>query len=221
MFGGEGLVCTNPDFYDRNKARWHCRVIPNSVDCDRFRPGASQREQFGLPFDRPIVLMISALSPSKRVDVGIEAVSRLPDAHLVVAGDGPLRQTVDELAARRLPGRFTRLSLSPAQMPALYRSADVFLHLSKEEAFGNVFEAMACGLPIVAHDTPPLQWIVGGREYLVDAGDPMNVARSLELAKRASESERQTRVENAARFSWSRIGKRYREFLTEVVARAR
>jgi glycosyltransferase involved in cell wall biosynthesis len=165
--------------------------------------------------------MISALSPSKRVDVGIEAVSRLPDAHLVVAGDGPLRQTVDELAARRLPGRFTRLSLSPAQMPALYRSADVFLHLSKEEAFGNVFEAMACGLPIVAHDTPPLQWIVGGREYLVDAGDPMNVARSLELAKRASESERQTRVEDAARFSWSRIGKLHREFLTEVVARAR
>ena len=97
--------------------------------------------------------MVSALSLSKRVDVGIEAVSLLPDAHLVVAGDGPQRQALDEMAAHRLPGRFTRLSLNSDQMPALYQSADVFLHLSKEESFGNVFvEAMACGLPIVAHD---------------------------------------------------------------------
>jgi glycosyltransferase involved in cell wall biosynthesis len=222
LFGCEGLVCTNPDFYDRNKASWHCCTIPNGVDSDRFRPGASEREQFGLPLDRPIVLMVSALSPSKRVEIGIEAVSRLPDAHLVVAGDGPLRQTVDDLAAHRLPGRFTRLSLSPEQMPALYRSANVFLHLSKEEAFGNVFvEAMACGLPIVAHDTPRLHWIVGDNEYLVDTGDPTNVAQGLELARRASESDRETRVENAARFSWSRIGKLYGEFLTDVVARAR
>src|SRR5262249_45228543 len=110
FFGCDGLVCTNPDFFDRNKERWRCRLIPNGVDCDRFRPGTDRRQEFGLPADRLVVLMVSALIPSKRVDIGIEAVSRIPDAHLVVAGDGPLRATIDAKAAQLLPGRLTRLS---------------------------------------------------------------------------------------------------------------
>ena len=153
FFGCDGLVCTNPDFYEYNKSRWRSRLIPNGVDCDRFRPGPSHREELGLPRDGFIVLMVSALDQTKRVEVGIRAVSLIPDAHMVVAGDGPLRQIIDAQAARLLPGRFTRLSLAAERMPELYRSADVFLHLSKEELFGNVFiEAMACGIPIVAHD---------------------------------------------------------------------
>jgi glycosyltransferase involved in cell wall biosynthesis len=222
FFGCEGLVCTNPDFYERNKARWRCRTIPNGVDCNRFRPGPALREEFGLPKDRLIVLMVSALAPTKRVETGIEAVSQIPDAHLVVAGDGPLRQACDELAARQLPGRFTRLSLTPERMPALYQSADVFLHLSKEESFGNVFvEAMACGLPIVAHDSPRLRWIVGDREFLLDTSDPAAVARFIVLAQQAPATDRQARVQKASSFSWSQIGKHYREFLSEVVTRAK
>ncbi len=38
--------------------------------------------EFGLSEDRFIVLMVSVLIPSKRVDAGIKAVSRIPDAHL-------------------------------------------------------------------------------------------------------------------------------------------
>jgi glycosyltransferase involved in cell wall biosynthesis len=222
LFGCEGLVCTNPDFYERNKTRWRCRMIPNGVDCVRFQPGMPQRQEFGLPADRLIVLMVSALIPSKRVEIGIEAVSQIPDAHLVVAGDGPLRQACDELAKRLLPGRFTRLSVAPERMPALYQSADVFLHLSKEESFGNVFvEALACGLPIVAHDSPRLRWIVGDGEFLVDTGDPAAIARHIALARRAPATDRQARAQKAASFSWSKIGEYYREFLTEVVAQAR
>lgn len=221
LFGCEGLICTNPDFYERSKDRWRCCIIPNGVDCGHFRAGMPQRERFGLPPDRLIILMVSALSLSKRVEVGIEAVSRIPDAHLVVAGDGPLRQALDELATRRLPGRFTRVSLTPDQMPALYQSADVFLHLSMEESFGNVFvEAMACGLPIVGHDSTRLRWIVGDKEYLVDTTDPANVAQSLELARKAPASDQQARAANAARFSWPRIGGLYREFLTEIIAQS-
>ena len=49
FFGCEGLVCTNPDFYERNKTRWNCQLIPNGVDCERFKPGSGQRELFGTP----------------------------------------------------------------------------------------------------------------------------------------------------------------------------
>ena len=63
-FNCDGLVCTNPDFYERNKVRWRSCLIPNGVDTDRFQPGAPQRQLFGLPTDRLIVLMVSALVPS-------------------------------------------------------------------------------------------------------------------------------------------------------------
>jgi glycosyltransferase involved in cell wall biosynthesis len=218
LFGCEGLVCTNPDFYERNKTRWRCRLIPNGIDCDRFKLGVPQRHQFNIPEDRLIVLMVSALIPSKRVETGVEVVSRIPDAHLVVAGDGPLRAKIDTLAAQLMPGRFTRLSLAVDQMPTLYQSADIFLHLSKDESFGNVFvEAMACGLPIVAHDSPRSRWIVGEREFLVDTTDPHALLRNIILARREPTAERKARVTRALEFSWSKIGSMYREFLQEVV----
>jgi glycosyltransferase involved in cell wall biosynthesis len=221
FFGCDGLVCTNPDFYERNKDRWRCRTIPNGVDVGRFKPGPPQREEFSLPADRLVVLMVSALIPTKRVEAGIEAVSLIPDAHLVVAGDGLLRNEVDTLAASLLPGRYTRLSLTSEFMPALYRSADVFLHLSKEEAFGNVYiEAMACGLPVVAHDSPRLRWIVGDDEFLLDTSDPAAVAQHIGLARRAPAVLRETRVTKAAAFSWSRVGEMYREFLRDIVGHA-
>jgi glycosyltransferase involved in cell wall biosynthesis len=218
LFGCEGLVCTNPDFYERNKDRWRCRLIPNGVDCDRFCPGPAQRESFGLPQDRLVVLMVSALVPSKRVDLGIEAVSRIAGAHLVVAGAGPLRAMIDAKAAEMLPGRFSRLSVAPERMPALYRSADVFLHLSKEESFGNVFlEAMACGLPIVAANSPRVRWIVGDHEFLFDADDPGAIASRLDAAREAPAHMTADRVKRAEGFAWAKIARMYREFLADVI----
>jgi glycosyltransferase involved in cell wall biosynthesis len=218
FFGCDGLVCTNPEFYERNKARWRCQLIPNGVDCDRFQPGSAQRQEFGLPNDHFVVLMVSALVPNKRVEAGIEAVSRIPGAHLVVAGDGPLRQVVDTLAARLLPDRFTRLVVRPEQMPNLYRSADVFLHLCKDESFGNVFlEAMACGLPIVGHDSSRVRWIVGNDEFLVGNDEPAAITRQIEVARDTGHSKRPQRIAKAAAFSWTRIVEMYLKFLDEVV----
>ena len=219
FFGCDALVCTNPDFYERNRARWRSRLIPNGVDCVRFRPGPSHREEFGIPPDRLFVLMVSALITSKRVEAGIDAVSRLPNVHLVVAGDGPLRPELEKLAAQSLPGRFTRLSVPAADMPLLYQSADVFLHLSLEESFGNVFlEFMACGLPVVAHDFPRTRWIVGDDQFLTDTQDPENIARNIDLAaKTASLGHRTDSVEHAASFSWTKVGEMYQDLLQELI----
>jgi glycosyltransferase involved in cell wall biosynthesis len=218
FFGCDGLVCTNPDFYERNRARWRCTIIPNGVDINRFRPGIAQRQVFGLPADRLIVLMVSALISTKRVEIGIEAVSRIPNAHLVVAGDGPLRQILDAKAAHLLAGRFTRLSIASERMPELYRSADIFLHLSKDEAFGNVFvEAMASGLPVVGHDTPRLRWIVGEEGFLTDTEDLAAVVQEIQRARDAAPSMQAARVAKAATFSWTKIGEMYRAFLHDIV----
>ena len=219
LFGCEGLVCTNPDYYERNHLRWPSALIPNGIDVNRFCPGEPEREKFGLPGDRPVILMVSALIPSKRVGDGILAVSKLPDAHLVVAGDGPLRDDIRRMADELLPGRFTRVSVAGREMPLLYRSADVFLHLSKEESFGNVFiEAMACGLPIVGHDTPRLRWIVGDDEFLTDTVDIASVAARLTAAQSSSATQRLSRIERSLEFSWTKVAAKYRTFFVCVVS---
>ena len=218
FFGCEGLVCINPEFYERNRERWRCRLIPNGIDCDRFKLGPPERDAFGLPSDRFVVLMVSALTEGKNVSRGIEAVSLVPEAHLIVAGDGPLRHSIDAAATQYLPDRFTRLTVSPARMPALYRSADVFLHLAGDEPFGNVFlEAMACGLPIVALDTPRLRWIIGNDEFLLGGQSAETIAAGLETARKSSPTLRHERQRKAAEFSWEKIAAMYRDFLQEIV----
>ena len=219
FFDCDGLVCINPDFFERNKDRWNCRLIPNGVDCERFRHGPSQRKAFDFPDDRLIVLMVSALIPNKRIEIGVKAVSRIPDAHLVVAGDGPLRRQIDEAAAQYLPGRFTRLTVPPEKMPTLYQSADVFMQCSKDEPFPLVFlEAMASGLPIVAHDMPRVRWFIGDDEFLVDMDDPAAVAEAIEHARAPNVIARQRRIDRAADFSWSKVALEYRQFFQEVIA---
>ena len=107
----------------------------------------------------------------------------------------------------------------PEKMPELYRSVDIFLHLTKEESFGNVYiEAMACGLPIVAHDSSRLRWIVGDDEFLLDTTDHIAVARHIELARDGPLALRQQRAKKAAAFAWPKIAAMYRNFIQEVVA---
>jgi len=217
-FDCDGLICINPDFFQRNANGWNCRLIPNGVDLGRFRPGAANRAAFGLPEDRMIVLMVSALIANKRIEVGVEAVSRIPNAHLAVAGDGPLRDSIASLASRLLPGRFTRLTAPPDRMPALYQSADVFMQCSKDEPFPLVFlEAMACGLPIVAHETPRVHWFLGDDEFLADMDDPAAAARAIETASSQAAAGRERRLERAAGYSWAKVAEMYADFFRELL----
>ena len=209
-FGCEGLICINPDFFERNKNLWNCRLIPNGVDCNRFRPDQSHRSKFGLPENRLIVLMVSAVIPNKRIEVGIEAVSRLPGAHLVLAGDGPLRDQITAAAGRLLPGRFTRLNVPPDQMPLLYNSSDVFMQCSKDEPFPLVFlEAMACGISVVAHDMPRVRWFLGEKEFFADMDDPDQIAQAITRASASSTSDRDGRIKKASDLSWDRVAAMY------------
>lgn len=219
LFSCDGLICTNPDYYEANRERWPSALIPNGIDTERFRPGSSERDRFGLPGDRPLVLMASALIDTKRVDEAIRVVAGHPDAMLVVAGDGPQRGAIDALAAELLPDRFRRMVVPSTEMPALYRSADAFLHLSLEEAFGNVYiEAAASGLPVVAHRSASTRWILGDDAHLVDTHDRERTVSALTEALAATPRTRCDASVRAVheRFGWEQIADQYRSFLAEV-----
>lgn len=215
FFSCDGLVCTNPEYHARNREQWNCALIPNGIDLSRFAPGPDARARLGLPEGKPIILMVSAFMDTKRVLDGIRAVSRIDDAALVVAGDGPLRDKGDALAADLLPGRYRRISLSSGQMPDLYRSADVFLHLSKVESFGNVYlEAAATGLPVVAHDYALTRWILGEAPFLCDTDDQDQLLARL---KQALAAGAQVPSAHLQRFTWPAIAADYRAFLRRTI----
>jgi glycosyltransferase involved in cell wall biosynthesis len=218
LFGCEGLVCTNPVYFEDNRDRWRSALIPNGVDVDRFTPGPATRRALGLPDHGPIVLMASALIPSKRVDVGIRAVAEIPDAILVVAGSGPMRPELDQLADRLLGSRYICRTFPHEAMPALYRSADLLLHLSEFESFGNVYiEALATGLPVVAHTSPVTTWILGDDGVLIDTTEEASlvaaIGRQLQQGRDAGGTARR---ERAMGFAWPAVAAQYHDFLAEV-----
>jgi len=218
LFRCDGLVCTNPGFYEFNQATWHCALIPNGVDVGRFCPGPGARAELGLPTEGKLVVMASALIPSKHVELAVRAVARLDGVALAAAGDGPCRDEVDGLARELLPGRFFRVTLTGDQMPGFYRSGDVFLHMSREESFGNVYiEAMACGTPIVAHDYGTTRWILGEKARLIDTAEPMRTAEALREVLGGPDLGRAALHEAAReRFSWPVIIDAYAAFFRNL-----
>jgi glycosyltransferase involved in cell wall biosynthesis len=162
--------------------------------------------------------MVSALIPSKNITRAIDAVALMPDTFLVVAGDGPLRDDVQRSADIALPGRYKQLVVPAEQMPHLYRTADVFLHLSRDESFGNVFvEALACGTPVVAYDLPRTRWILGDTGFLTQDELPQSLAHEIEQAITNGREKLPDFLARAARFGWSEIAQQYRAFFENVL----
>jgi len=219
FFSCEGLVCTNPIYFERNRTRWRSALVPNGVDVTRFRPGPSDPARFGLPASHPVILIVSALVETKRVLEGMRAASRLPDAFVIIAGDGPLRSEVDRLGAQILPGRFLRRTFLHEEMPELYRSADVVLHPALSESFGNVYvEALSTGRPVVANDISLTRWIFDGHGHLVDATSEEALAAALKAAIDGAHSGAMERAAFAhATYSWKSIAGLYQSFFREVV----
>lgn len=220
LFGCDGVVCINPDYFAQTRDRYPAALIPNGVDLDRFSPGAPARARLGLPDGVPIVLMVSAMIASKNIADGIRAVAALPGAHLVVAGDGPIRAELTTLAAELLPGRYHVLSIASEAMPDLYRSTDVFLHLSRDESFGNVYvEALATGLPIAAWDLPRTRWIVGD-DVKYARGDTVDaLSTAIGEALKSGDTGRSARLDRARRYDWNAIALQYADFIQEIIAR--
>lgn len=221
FFRCDGLVCTNPDYYDRNVARWNTVLIPNGVDPDRFSPGDGDRAHFDLPPDAPIALMVSAMIGEKRVAEGVVAAASVPGLHLVVCGDGPERRRIRELADTEMPGRFHTRRVPRADMPRMYRSADVFLHMSKNEPSANAYiEALSSGLPIVTHRRRVTEWTLGDLGYLVDTDDQHAVAGAITAAladdQGAAATARHARARE--RFSWDHLVEQYHRFFEAVLA---
>ena len=145
------------------------------------------------------VLSVGALYPVKGFDTLIRAMkqvtSKRPEATLHLAGDGPMKRALREHAAHLGVEASLRLlgSLSPTDLRKEYRSARLFVLPSLSEGLGRVvWEAMACGLPVVASDVGGIPELVENEQtgFLVPPGDEDAVAeRILWLFEHPREAE--------------------------------
>ena len=122
------------------------------LDSDRFRPGDRAAARARLGISGPLLLAVGNLIPEKGHWLAIEALALIESATLIIAGGGSERAALLARAQRlgvadrlRLPG-----SLPHALLPELFTAADVTIHPSLVEGFGNVrLESLACGTPLV------------------------------------------------------------------------
>jgi teichuronic acid biosynthesis glycosyltransferase TuaC len=131
------------------------RITPlrNGVDLELFTPGDREalRDALGL---RSFTLMsVGHLIERKGHDIGIRALSSLPGVHLLIAGEGPERQNLENLAQRAgVTDRVSFLgSLSQSELKNYYGAVDALVLASSREGWANVLlESMACGTPVIA-----------------------------------------------------------------------
>lgn len=165
------LCCSVEEQQDgvRRGVNGAAQVVPNGVDLQRFpQVPASERRaaraRLGLGADHPVALCVGRLSSQKGQDVAVDAWRRvrgqLPEAVLLLAGDGPERLTLERQAG---PG--VQVLGHRDDVPDLLAAADVVLLPSRWEGLAlALLEAMASGRSVVTT-------AVAGSESTLLAGD--------------------------------------------------
>ena len=195
------LVARRIERYWRREAE----VIPPPVDIEFFTPGGERGRH---------VLMVAALVPYKRVEVGIAVANEL-GLPVRIVGVGPLRGTLARHASGDVSflGRVTRERLRDE-----FRSA-AFLMVPNVEDFGMVtVEALGCGTPVVGLEASgTADVVVSGRHGQLAAEgtvDALAVACRTLRASTYSPSELRARAES---FSRQRFRRRFGYLLERVL----
>ena len=201
-------------------------VVPNGVpipDSERFAGRSQRRKEFGFGDDTVALAYVGALVPEKGVDRAIEASGSLK-APLLIAGDGPIRQELEDLAERVAPGLVTFVGAvdDPYEV---FAAADVMLLPSRggDSMPAVLIEAGMAALPAVTTDVGAIADVVVNEVTgLVvdrdgDAGFIEAVSKMVgdDATRRAYAQAAQRHCES--HFSIEVIAQQYEQVLTEVL----
>ncbi|MEZ4526859.1 MAG: glycosyltransferase [Desulfobacterales bacterium] len=136
-------------------------VIRSGIELDRFMsPKVSRekiREELSIPGNVPVIGTVTRLSPQKAplifVNAMKEIISRFPDCHFVIVGDGPLRADVIKQISDLGISDHAVLTGIRRDIPELMAAFDIFVLSSLWEGLPRVIpQAMCSGIPVVASD---------------------------------------------------------------------
>jgi glycosyltransferase involved in cell wall biosynthesis len=181
---------------------------PAFISMDR----AICRQALGLPGSTPLIGYSGGWARNRGTYCLVDSFRQVrvarPDACLVLSGKPPADVC-------REPGVITLGYLDDAQMPVLLNALDVACVITADTSFGRysypakLWEAMACGIPVVGTATEPVRWMLrGDTRFLAEVGNAQDIAA------RILNNLDMGRANYGPRPTWSDVGKRLEALLT-------
>lgn len=180
-------------------------VWPRGVDLARFEVSGVR----AFTSRRPVFMYVGRVAVEKNLDAFLSL--DLPGDKWIVGGGPQLAQL-----QRRYPEAHFAGPKGHHELPAWYRSADVFVFPSRTDTFGLVLlEALACGVPVAAYPVPgPLDVIGASRAGVLDHDLWSAAIGALQLRA-------ETAREHAMQFSWQRVARQFVSHLAPLTPQAR
>lgn len=185
--------------------------IPLGTDVHVFRPRPNTawiRERLGLEPEDRLLLFVGRLAREKNIRSlfgMMNELAREPSTngrcHLLLVGDGELRNLVESTIAQRRDITWYRYCESAETLAEYYTEADLFIHAGNFETFGiTSLEAQACGTRVIAVRGGGLDDSVEGEDpfIMANSSSPADMAkavrRALHVIDRDDKEKRQRRI---------------------------
>lgn len=200
-------------------------VLSRGVDTRSFHPGrrcAQLRDSWRVEPEDPVVLHVGRMAVEKNYPLLFRVYGAMraanPRCRFVLAGEGPLQARLK----REHPDCVFAGFFSREEIGRYYASADIYIHASLTETFGNVLaEAMASGLPVAGFD------YAAARQFIRDGGNGLSVPcdRPDELVRAgvrlATDPALRRRLGSEARAAveeqcWQKIAGRFADDLSQI-----
>ncbi len=158
----------------RYKVNIPMRVIPTGVDVNSLNKAANNdmRQELGIPADAPVLLTLSRVAEEKKIDRILNAmpeiIDEFPETRLVIAGDGPDMEVLQEQVERlTLEDNVIFTGDVPHDdVGSYYKMADLFVSASDTETQGLTYiEALASGTKCVVYDTDYTEHVFDDDEF--------------------------------------------------------
>ena len=199
--------------------------IPNGVDTVKFFPGnkESNRKRLGLGHMKKLLLTVGHIVPIKGYERLIKALSHMnPDIGLVLVGDGHERNKLERLV--KSLGLEERVSFAGIvkhdDLTPYYQAADFLVISSYSEGWPTViFEALACGVPVIANDVGGIPEVLKSPEHglIMKDNDHQTIADSVSTAYQRNWNQHAA-VSFAEKHSWDEIAKQYLKVYEHIIS---
>jgi len=178
------------------------------------------RRRYGIPEAAKVLITAGILNRGKNIEILLRAL-RILDSNellLIVAGDGPSRATLEEMARKwELGNRVFFLGwLSQRELWSLFSASDLYVHPSEGEGMPNaMLEALGSGLPCIGSKVPGVVDILRDEELLFKPSDEQALAER--IAHILSTSDSYVAVKNQCEERAKRFAFDWKDKVSQIV----